>query len=115
MLLRDIGEDQLRPAYGILFQQIYPHGGEDLADWGIGRSVIEPGGGTEPHSHDEHELFIILSGSGVMTIEDERQPVGAGQAVLIPRGSRHDLASTSSERLVFLNVYWPEPLGSVDL
>jgi mannose-6-phosphate isomerase-like protein (cupin superfamily) len=115
MLLRDLGEDQLLPAYGILFQQIYPHGGEDLADWGIGRSVVEPGGGTEPHSHDEHELFVILSGSGVMTIEDEQRPVGAGQAVLIPRNSHHDLASTSSERLVFLNVYWPEQLGSVDL
>jgi mannose-6-phosphate isomerase-like protein (cupin superfamily) len=115
MLLRDLGEDQLLPAYGILFQQIYPQGGEDLADWGIGRSVVEPGGGTEPHSHDEHELFVILSGSGVMTIEDEQRPVGAGQAVLIPRNSRHDLASDSSERLVFLNVYWPEQLGSVDL
>jgi mannose-6-phosphate isomerase-like protein (cupin superfamily) len=115
MLLRDLGEDQLLPAYGILFQQIYPNGGEDLADWGVGRSVIEPGGGTQPHSHEEHELFVILSGGGVMTIEGERQPIGAGQAVLIPRGSLHDLACTSSERLVFLNVYWPDRLGSVDL
>jgi mannose-6-phosphate isomerase-like protein (cupin superfamily) len=116
MLLRDLGDDRLEPAYGILFQQIYPHGGEDLADWGIGRSVIEPGGGTARHAHDEHELFIILSGSGVMTIEDDQQPVGAGQGVLIPQGSRHDLANASpSERLVFLNVYWPERLGSVHL
>ncbi|WP_158885958.1 cupin domain-containing protein [Amycolatopsis anabasis] len=116
MLIRDVSDQQLVPAYGIQFQQIYPHAGEDAADWGVGRCVVEPSRQTEPHSHVEHEMFVIVEGAGVITIDDEEQEVGRGQAVLIPAGARHTFANRSThDRLVFLNVYWPPSLGPVDL
>lgn len=116
MLIRQLDDAQLVPAYNILFQQIYPNAGEDAADWGVGRSVVEPSGRTEAHSHDEHELFIVLEGGAVITLDGEREEIGCGQAVLVPAGAHHQLVNRSSQdRLVFLNVYWPPSMGPVDL
>jgi mannose-6-phosphate isomerase-like protein (cupin superfamily) len=116
MLIRNIGDDQLVAAYGIRYQQIYPHGGEQLAPWGVGWAVIEPGGATEPHQHEDHEMFMFLSGTGVLTVEDEESPVGPEVAALITAGSRHQIRNTdSSAQLVFFSVYWPTTHGPIDL
>ncbi len=116
MLIRPMTEDDLVDAYGIRYQQLYPHGGEDLAPWGFGRAVVEPGGATEPHRHEENEVFVFLAGSGEITIGEERGAVGRDMAVLIPGGSHHQVRNTSTDtRLVFLSVYWPENHGPVSL
>lgn len=116
MLVRSLGEDQLAPAYGILFQQLYPAGGEDLADWGIGRSVVEVGGSTEAHAHEEHEIFIFTAGIARVAVDGETREVRAGEAVLVPIGSRHQITNVSADRrLEFFNVYWPASFGPIDL
>jgi mannose-6-phosphate isomerase-like protein (cupin superfamily) len=109
-------DDQLVEAYGIRYQQLYPHGGEELAPWGVGRAVVEPGGATEPHGHSDHEMFIFLAGTGILTIDDEEKQVGPESTALLPAGSRHYVTNPSStERLVFLSVYWPTSHGPIDL
>jgi mannose-6-phosphate isomerase-like protein (cupin superfamily) len=116
MIVREVCDAALVPDYGALFQQIYPHGGEELADWGVGRAVVEPRAHTAPHAHDEHELFIVIGGAGVMTVADEERVVTAGQAVLIPAGSTHSFANRDAAvRLQFFNVYWPASYGDVEL
>jgi mannose-6-phosphate isomerase-like protein (cupin superfamily) len=116
MIVREVTDTALVPAYGTLVQQIYPDGGEDLADWGVGRAVVEPHTRTASHAHDEHELFIVTRGSGTMTIGDEKACVRAGQAVLIPAGSPHTFANDESRtRLEFFNVYWPPSYGAIEL
>jgi mannose-6-phosphate isomerase-like protein (cupin superfamily) len=116
MLVRTLGEAELGPAYGILFQQLYPAGGEDLADWGIGRSVVEVGGSTEAHAHDEHEIFILIAGEARVEVDGEVRPARAGEAVLVPIGAHHQLTNASAvQRLEFFNVYWPASFGPIDL
>ncbi|WP_441248089.1 cupin domain-containing protein [Kitasatospora sp. McL0602] len=117
MIVRDLSDSQLTDEYGIRYQQVYPFGGDHLADWGVGRAVVAPGGETEPHEHhEEHEVFIILQGSGVMVIGSEERAVAAQSAVLIPNGERHQLRNASAtEQLVFMSVYWPPTMGRIDL
>jgi mannose-6-phosphate isomerase-like protein (cupin superfamily) len=116
MLIRNIGDAQLGAAYGIGYQQIYPHGGEHLAPWGVGRAVIEPGGTTVRHEHEDHEMFVFVSGAGVLTIDDEECAVGPEVAVLVPAGSPHQIRNTDSRaQLVFFSVYWPTVHGPIDL
>ncbi|MFG2833276.1 cupin domain-containing protein [Streptomyces sp. NPDC048434] len=116
MLIRKTGDDQLVNAYGIRYQQIYPHGGEHLAPWGVGRAVVEPGGATEPHSHPDHEMFVFLSGHGILDVDGETCEVGPEVTTLQSGGSRHLVRNTSDEEpLVFLSVYWPAEHGPIDL
>jgi mannose-6-phosphate isomerase-like protein (cupin superfamily) len=116
MIIRDVNDAQLVADYGVLCQQIYPNAGEDFADWGVGRVVVEPGTSTDPHSHDEHEIFIVTRGTGTIAVAGEECHLTAGQAVLIPAGSTHTFANQEAERrLEFFNVYWPPCYGAIDL
>ncbi len=116
MLIRETGEDQLVDAYGIRYQQIYPHGGDELAPWGVGRAVIEPGGATDPHDHADHEMFVFISGTGILTVDGEERQVGPEVTALLPAGSSHYVRNPSATtRLVFLSVYWPAAHGPIDL
>ncbi len=116
MLIKPMTDAQLVDAYGVKYQQIYPAGGDYLADWGVGRAVVKPLGCTGAHQHLENELFLITSGDGEMVIGPERSPIAAGQYVLIPAGEEHQLRNASSEQaLEFLSVYWPPRLGALGL
>ncbi|WP_410813492.1 cupin domain-containing protein [Micromonospora sp. 067-2] len=115
MLVRQIGDDQLQPGYGVRYQQIYPHGHEDLADWGIGRAVLDRGDATTVHAHPENEIFLILSGRGDMTVGAQRLPVVGGEAVVIPADTHHQLVNTGAGPLVLVSVYWPPAFGRFDL
>jgi mannose-6-phosphate isomerase-like protein (cupin superfamily) len=116
MLIRKTSDDQLVDAYGIRYQQIYPNGGEQLAPWGVGRAVVEPGGATEPHHHEDHEMFIFLSGNGILTVDGEEGEVSPEVTALLPAGSTHQVRNpNTTERLVFLSVYWPASHGPIDL
>ena len=116
MLIREMGEAQLADAYGIRYQQLYPHGGDQLAPWGVGRAVVEPGGATEPHEHADHEMFVFLSGTGILTVNGEECRVGRDVTAPLPAVSRHHVSNPgTAQRLVFLSVYWPASHGPIDL
>jgi mannose-6-phosphate isomerase-like protein (cupin superfamily) len=116
MIVRDLNDDQLVEAYGTGYKQLYPFAGEDFADWGVAKWVIPPAGETEPHSHDEREMFILLSGAGEMLVGEERRMVAAPCAVLLPELVTHQLLNASqTESLAFLSVYWPPEMGALEL
>jgi mannose-6-phosphate isomerase-like protein (cupin superfamily) len=39
--------------------------------------------------HDDDEVYVVLEGSGVLTVEDEQVPVSEGKAVFVPAGAEH--------------------------
>ena len=105
------GEAHSKYEYGCDLRRLYPWG--DVADpvfWGSAIASVRPGEATTPHSHDEEETFIVLSGRGVITIDGESADVGPGDVIYLPRHSHHTFANaSSSERLDFLTIYWGSP------
>jgi mannose-6-phosphate isomerase-like protein (cupin superfamily) len=78
--------------------------------WGSAIGTVRPGETTTPHSHDEEETFIVLSGKGLMTISDEQAEVGPGDVIYLPRNSRHMIENLSqSEPLQIISIYWGSP------
>ncbi len=61
----------------------------------------------EPHIDPMEEIYFILSGSGVMHVDEEKRGVGPGDAVWIPVGARHALANNGQEDCVILVVASP--------
>ena len=73
------------------------------ANQGLAEATVPPGGAAEPHRHPRsEEIYYILSGTGRMTIGDEARDVGPLDAILIPPGTRHAIANTGDQPLVFL-------------
>ena len=64
---------------------------------------LEPGASIGEHRHDtDEEIYIILSGRGVMKIDGQPQPVAPGDVCLTRRGHSHDLVNSLEGPMHFL-------------
>ncbi len=66
---------------------------------------LPPGQSIQSHYHtDFEEIYYILSGYGIMAIEDEKQEISRGDVVYIPRLAPHTLLNTAEVPLRFITV-----------
>ncbi len=69
------------------------------------RLIIPPGAGIGPHCHErEDELFVVVSGEGVVEEDGRAVRVAAGDAVLTGRGGTHAVRNESNAPLEMLAV-----------
>jgi mannose-6-phosphate isomerase-like protein (cupin superfamily) len=67
----------------------------------LAEAVVEAGLRTQRHYHKlSEEFYFILEGTGEMTVGDETQSVGPGDAILIPAGAWHEITATTSLRFL---------------
>jgi quercetin dioxygenase-like cupin family protein len=68
---------------------------KDTTDGGflelVNEFEVAGGGHVEPHTHPTHEFYYVMSGRGIMQIEDEVQEIGQGDLVHIPPDKVHTL------------------------
>jgi mannose-6-phosphate isomerase-like protein (cupin superfamily) len=65
--------------------------------------VLPPGASIGVHPHPtEEEIYFILEGRGIMTVDDEEREVSAGDMVLTRPGSSHGLRNHSEAPLRML-------------
>ena len=69
------------------------------------KRALKPGSGVGYHEQKEDEVYYVLSGKGVMTLDDKPMEIGPGTAVLTRPGSSHGLKQTGSEDLVVIIAY----------
>ncbi len=64
----------------------------------IHNDIIRPGVSVGVHGHDDvEEYYYILSGRGIMTLDDKRYEVGPGDVTGVFRGGVHGLENTGTE------------------
>ena len=69
----------------------------------LAEATVPPGGQTIEHFHrTSEEIYLFTRGLGRMRLGDEEAAVRAGDAVVIPPGTRHKLYNTGPEPLVLL-------------
>ncbi|MBT3352546.1 MAG: cupin domain-containing protein [Nitrospinaceae bacterium] len=69
---------------------------------------FDPGLTSKAHKHDNEEHgFYIMSGTGVIRIEEERLEVSEGDAVFVPPGKMHEISSTGDAPLKYIVIYSP--------
>ncbi|HEY7055181.1 MAG TPA: cupin domain-containing protein [Vicinamibacterales bacterium] len=69
------------------------------------KRALKPGSGIGYHEQHEDEIYYVLSGTGLMTIDGKSFEVGPGTAVLTRPGSSHGLKQTGADDLVILINY----------
>jgi oxalate decarboxylase/phosphoglucose isomerase-like protein (cupin superfamily) len=96
--------------YGCDLRRLYPWAGVADPLWGSAIASVRPNESTTPHSHDEHETFLILSGSGEITVDGEVQAISRGDVIYLPPNSHHTVKNLSEDgRLDFLTIFWGSP------
>lgn len=69
------------------------------------KRALRPGSGIGYHEQKEDEIYYVLSGRGMMTIDGKTFEVGPGTAVLTRPGSSHGLKQVGQEDLVIMINY----------
>ena len=69
------------------------------------KRALKPGSGIGYHEQKEDEVYYVLSGKGVMTLDDKPTDVGPGTAILTRPGSSHGLKQVGREDLVIMIAY----------
>jgi len=69
------------------------------------KRALKPGSGIGYHEQKEDEVYYVLSGKGVMTLDDKPMDIGPGTAILTRPGSSHGLKQVGNEDLVILIAY----------
>src|SRR4051794_12747960 len=69
------------------------------------KRALKPGSGIGYHEQKEDEIYYVLSGRGMMTIDGKSFEVRPGAAVLTRPGSSHGLKQTGPDDLVIMINY----------
>lgn len=69
---------------------------------------IPPGDHIGYETHDAVEQIIVVhSGSGRLTIDGDTRDVGAGDVIVVPPGTPHDIVNTGESPLRLYTIYTP--------
>jgi mannose-6-phosphate isomerase len=102
-------DDSIRPwgHYEVLYD------GEDCK---VKRIIVKSGGklSYQYHNHRE-EYWQVISGNGVVTIQDTDLDIGPGAQVRIPKGVRHRVRNNWKKDLVFIEIQTGDYFGEDDI
>lgn len=80
----------------------------EITQCSLAEETLPPGHAVAPHFHREtEEIYYVLEGEGEMTVGDEVRRVASGDAVFIPRASRHTLRNTGAAPMRIVLVCGP--------
>ena len=99
-----------RAAWTRLFSQ-----GETPTDaMTAGVAELSDGGFLAPHRHPQAEIYYMLQGQGIVTVDGVAHTVSAGTALFIPGGSEHAIRNEASELLRFFYVFAVDRIEQVE-
>ncbi|MHB0936829.1 MAG: cupin domain-containing protein [Armatimonadota bacterium] len=112
MLIRDLRNARYFTAGDgtTLCEWLHPLREEERLQMGysLAHARLQPGEASRPHRlRESSEVFVILSGEGVISVDEETALVVPGQAVYVPPGAVQYLRNTGSEDFVFICLVSP--------
>ncbi|MEV7190831.1 cupin domain-containing protein [Streptomyces sp. NPDC093510] len=72
----------------------------------LNTAVVDAGAELPLHSHPQHEIWVVSSGSGVLDRGEETFEIAAGDVVLFESGIEHHLTNNGPVELRLVSVYW---------
>lgn len=80
----------------------------------LGVARVPPGAMLRPHRHAPAEVYLVLEGEGVVTIDGTRRPVRAGAAVFLPGDALHAIECTGPAELRFAYAFAVDAFEDVE-
>jgi quercetin dioxygenase-like cupin family protein len=79
-----------------------------------GIAEVEPGGWLGLHRHTPPEIYYVIEGSGVVTLEGTEHAVVAGSAVFIPGNAEHGVRNPGKTPLRFLYAFAADSFSEIE-
>jgi len=91
----------------ILRELLHPDKEDVAFRYSLAHATVKPGNTSRPHKLKTSEVYYILEGEGVISVNDERATVHAGSAVSIPPHARQYIENSGNTDLKFLCIVDP--------
>lgn len=79
-----------------------------ISQCSLAEETLPPGCRVSRHHHEVlEEIYFIVSGSGRIRLNEEERLVGPGDAIFIPKHTRHELTNTGTESMKIILVCGP--------
>jgi len=76
----------------------------------VGLNSFEPDQEHASHAHQgQDKLYVILEGSGIVGIGEQRETLSVGDAAFAPSGVIHSIRNPGPQRLVVMTMMAPPP------
>ncbi|HEY0806620.1 MAG TPA: class I tRNA ligase family protein, partial [Pseudonocardiaceae bacterium] len=112
MRIDTVDRATLHDAFGIDMSSVELPGHTHLAVfWGR----VRPGVRSDPHQHDEVEMFVIVDGTGEIVVDAAAHPVGPGTIVAFDPFETHTIENTGAVDIVFVSCVWREEQHAGDV
>ena len=92
---------------GLVSTVLHPTDEDFDTDLTVTRVEIEPGASQLRHSHDPEQVYVVVAGVGVMSVDEDRRAVEAGDAIYIPSNADHEITNTGDEPLEYVSAATP--------
>jgi methionyl-tRNA synthetase len=113
MQVIEFKESDLFEAYGLICQKLFPNDMNPQMPFGSLRATVRPLTASVIHNHHELEVFYIISGEGVVEVEDVHRKVSAGDIVSIPAFKSHVLKNLDAQTPIDYLAIWWEDLSAI--
>ncbi len=91
----------------LLREILHPDKADLKLRYSLAHAVVKPGDTTWKHRLKISEVYYIMSGEGVMHIDEENTPVRPGSTVYIPPHAVQSITNSGKTDLVFLCIVDP--------
>ena len=82
----------------------------------IKKITVDPKSRLSYQYHDKRsELWYILSGKGIVTINDEKIELNVGSTIKINKRDKHRIENNGSENLIFIEIQTGSYFGEDDI
>lgn len=108
-IIREIDkvEGFLAGDHTFIAEVLHPKNSDPEIPYSIAYGFLEPGKSSLDHKLKSQEVYIFLSGSGSMVIDESKFDIKTNHLVLVPKNSRQYVINEGEERLVFLCIVSP--------
>ena len=109
MLIRDFKDcgEFIAGDETILREFLHPDKMDIELRYSLAHATLKPGKVSTAHALKTSEVYYILEGEGIMSINDETEKVHPGQVIYIPPNSRQFISNCGKVDLKFLCIVDP--------
>lgn len=74
----------------------------------VNQGILKGGGKTAGATHEQNEIYFVLTGEAALRLDEERHDIQAGDLVFIPAGVFHALENKSQTQEFILLTFWEQ-------